>query len=198
MPLSKQEIASKRITAAPLEQLTSAFSNYAAAIETIKTYPVPTWWSPPFRIKINDKKGAKANPAAMQEEQQTRYTYTDGSGIGGYGGAAADIAASWLFVSSFYLAPLLTGNPPDTLFPSVSVNSLPTHIADSSFSLVILGRILIPVIIPYGPSERFPGCRCGPRRHIAGHGYSQKHMFMFLNIPMGIPGGFMRVVGIFF
>jgi len=194
------EIASKSITTTtPLELLARTFSNYAAPIETIKTYPVPPWWSPPFRIEINgDKKMAKAKHAAMQEEQHTLCIYTDGSGSDRHVGAAADIAASRLFLPSFYLAPLLTGNPPDTPCPSDSVNNSPTHMADSSFSFVILRRILIAVIVSRGPSERLPGCRRCPRRHSAGPRLFPKVHFHVLEYPMGIPEGFMRVVGIFF
>ena len=59
------------------------------------------------------------------------------------------------------------GNPPDTSFPSDSVN-FRRHMADSSFSFIVLQRILIPIVVPHGPSERLPSCRRGPRRHSAG------------------------------
>jgi len=90
----------------------------------------------------------------------------------------------------FYLPLLPMGNPPDTSFPSDSVNSR-RYTADSSFSFVVLQRILIPIVIPYGPSERFPGCRRGPRRHSAGPRFFPKCSFLFLSILTGFKCRFM-------
>jgi hypothetical protein len=55
-------------------------------METIKPYPIPPWWQPPFATRIEiDKKSAKSKHDATFHNENA-----DGSGIDGHVGATAD------------------------------------------------------------------------------------------------------------
>jgi len=88
----RRAISSQSMTSiTPFEHLARMFPNHATPIETIKPYPVPLWWSPPFTIEIDsgNKKSAKSKHDATFHDDNTLCMYTDGSGINGHVGAAA-------------------------------------------------------------------------------------------------------------
>jgi len=73
-----------------LEHLARQFPKHTSPIETIKPYPLPPWWSPPYETEIQgDKKSAKLKHNATHHDENTLTIYTDGSGIEGHVGAAA-------------------------------------------------------------------------------------------------------------
>jgi ribonuclease HI len=59
-------------------------------METIKPFPRPPWWIPPFTTgNFGDKKSAKTKHDSQVHDPHTLYIYTDGSAIDGHVGAAA-------------------------------------------------------------------------------------------------------------
>jgi ribonuclease HI len=74
----------------PFEYLAMTFPRHASPLETIKPFPVPPWWSPPFTFEIDvDKESAKARHDATRHDDGTLCIYTDGSGIDGHISASA-------------------------------------------------------------------------------------------------------------
>jgi ribonuclease HI len=75
----------------PFEYIMRVFPQYTRGeMETIKPFPRPPWWIPPFTTnEFGNKKSAKAKHSAQTHDPDTLCIYTDGSAINGHVGAAA-------------------------------------------------------------------------------------------------------------